>query len=145
MLPVRRRSHPHAAYDPFEMMRRELSRMFYTPEIAAEGSEVTGEYPMDIREEDGKIIVDQEMPGFRGEEIDVSVEGDVLQIAAERRMPETKGRSHLHERCYTRVQRTVTLPCAVDDSRVDARLESGILHLEMPRAEEQRRRRIQIR
>jgi HSP20 family protein len=146
MFPVRRRDYRRLMPNPFELMQRDLGRVFgYWPELATETADLTGEYPMDMREEDNKIIVEQEVPGFKSEEIDVSVEGDVLHISAERRTPETKGTSHLRERCYTRVQRSVTLPSAVDESKVDARLEGGVLRLEMPKAKGQQRRRIQIK
>lgn len=146
MLPVRRTEYRTPRYDPIELMRRDLGRVFgYWPDLAPETAELTGEYPMDMHEENDKIIVEQEVPGFKGDEIDVSVEGDVLSISAERQTPECKGTSHVRERCYSRVQRTVTLPSAVDESKVDASLEGGVLRLEMPKAEEQKRRRIRIK
>jgi HSP20 family protein len=133
-------------HDPFELMRRDFDRLFsYLPEPATETTELTGEYPMDMREEDNKIIVEQEMPGFKNDEIDVSVDGDVLTILAERHTPETKGTSHLRERRYTRVQRSVTLPSAVEDSKVDAKLEGGVLKLEMPKTEEHEHRKIKVK
>jgi len=145
MLPIRRRHIRRPLFDPFELMQRDLGSMLgYWPELAPETADLTGDYPMDIREEDNKIIVEQEVPGFKSDEINVSVEGDTLSISAERHRPESKGTSHLHERCYTRVLRSVTLPSTVDESKVDAHLEGGVLRLGMPKAEQQRRRRIKV-
>ena len=146
MLPVRRRDHRHLLLDPLELMRQDLGRMFgYWPELTTETAELTGEYPMDVREEDNKIIVEQEIPGFKNDEIDVRVDGDVLSITATRCTPENKGTSHLHERCFTRIQRSITLPSVVDESKVDAQLKDGVLRLEMPKAEGQQRRRIKVK
>ncbi len=146
MLPALRRDYRRLTPDPLDLMRREFGRMFGSwPDVGPEMAEMTGEYPMDIREEDNKIIVEQEVPGFKNDEIDVSIEGDVLTISAERCTPESKGKSHLHERCYTRVERSVTLPSAVDESEVDARLEGGVLRLEVPKVEGHERRRIEIK
>jgi HSP20 family protein len=143
MLPVRRRD-LRTTFDPFELMRRDLGRMFgYWPDLG-ETTELTAEYPMDVREEDNKVIVEQEVPGFKKEEINVGIDGDVLTISAERHTPESKGTSHLRERRYTRIERSVTLPCTVDESKVDARLEGGVLRLEMPKAERQARKRITV-
>ena len=107
--------------------------------------ELTGAYPVDIREEDGKLVVDAEMPGFKRDEIDVSVENGVLRIQAERKPEETEGTEHLKERRYTRVERAFTLPAEVDDSDVDAKLQEGVLHLELPKSKESQPRRIEVK
>jgi HSP20 family protein len=104
-----------------------------------------GVYPIDVREEDGKLIVDAEMPGFKRDEIDVGIDDRVLTIRAERTPEETRGTPHLNERHYTRYERSFTLPNPVDTSRVEANLEDGVLHLEMPETEETGRTRIEIK
>jgi HSP20 family protein len=145
MFPVLRRDYRRFGRDPFELMRRDLDRLFgYWPEMV-ETADITGEYPMDMREEDNKVIVDQELPGFRKNEIDVSIDRDVLSIVAERRPAEAKGTAHLRERRYTRVQRSVALPAGVDESKVDAKLQNGVLHLEMVKKEGAERRRIEVK
>jgi len=107
--------------------------------------ELTGAYPVDIREEDDKIVVEAEMPGFKRDEIDVQLDGDILRIAAERKAKETKGTQHLSERRFTRVERAFTLPAPVDESKIEAKLEDGVLHLKMSRGAEARPRRIEVK
>lgn len=114
------------------------------PELPAE-EEVTGAYPVDIREEDGKLVVDAEMPGFKRDEIAVNIENGVLRISAEREPAEKKGKSHLSERRYTRVERAFTLPAPVDESQVEAKLDEGVLRLEMPETEESKPKRIEVK
>jgi len=97
------------------------------------------------REEDGKLVVDAEMPGFRREEVDVNIDKGVLTITAERKPAEVKGTRHLTERCYTRVERSFTLPDPVDESKVNAKLDDGVLHLELPQTEESKPRRIEVK
>lgn len=124
--------------DMFEQMMQRLVDEFPT--------ETTGVgYPVDIRQEDGHLIVDAEMPGFKRDEIDVSVADDMLTIRAERSAEELKGRSHLQERHFTRVQRSFRLPTAVDPDSVDAKLEDGVLHLDMKESESERVRKIQVK
>jgi HSP20 family protein len=127
-------------------MERVLDRWFRDWGLppAAEG-DLTGAYPVDIREEDGKLIVDAEVPGFKRDEIDVSIDRGVLTITAERKPAEKKGTKHLTERRYTRVERSFTLPCAVDESKVQAKLDEGVLHLELPQTEESKPRRIEVK
>jgi HSP20 family protein len=110
-----------------------------------EDDELTGRYPVDIREDDGKLLVEAEMPGFRREEIDVNIHNGVLSITAERKPKETEGKKHLTERRYTRVNRSFTLPKAVDESKVKAKLEEGILHVEIPQTEESKAKKIEVK
>ncbi|MFO8002858.1 Hsp20/alpha crystallin family protein [Thioalkalivibrio sp.] len=126
------------SFDTFEQMIQRLFDEFPT--------ETTGAgYPVDIREEDGHLIVDAEMPGFKRDEIDVSVADDMLTIRAERTAETPKGRPHLQERHFTRVQRSFRLPSAVDPDSVDAKLEGGVLHLDMKESESERVRKIEVK
>ena len=51
---------------------------FFRPWWPEFGDDLTGAYPVDIREEDNKIIVDAELPGFNRDEIEVSIAHGVL-------------------------------------------------------------------
>jgi len=121
-----------------------LVRDFEPAPPIAEG-DFTGAYPVDIREDDGRLIVDAEMPGFKRDEVDVSIDNGVLTITAERTPHETKGTKHLTERRYTRVERSFTLPATVDESEVRAKLDDGVLHLELPQTEDNKPKRIEIK
>lgn len=125
-----------------EQMFERFFRPFW-PE--AEEEELTAAYPVDVREEDGNLIVDAEVPGFTKDEIDVSVDNGMLRIVAERQPEEHKGSKHRTERRYTRVERSFTLPAEVDESKVQAKLDKGVLHLEMPEMEERRAKRIEVK
>jgi len=146
MLPVaiRRRRGWDEPFGPTERLFDRLFRNWGEAALTPEG-ELTGAYPVDIREEDGKLVVDAEMPGFKRDEVDVSIDNGVLTITAGRKPAETKGTKHLTERRYTRVQRSFTLPAAVDETKVQAKLDEGVLHLELPQTEESKPRRIEVK
>jgi HSP20 family molecular chaperone IbpA len=108
--------------------------------------EMTGDgYPVDINEEDDRLLVDAELPGFKNDEIEVSIDDDVLSIKAARSAEPSKGRPHLQERHFTQVQRTFRLPSAVDADSVEAKLDGGVLHVEMKKAESARTRKIEVK
>jgi HSP20 family protein len=110
-------------------------------------TELTASYPVDIDEDDEHIYVEAELPGFKPEEVDVSMESGMLTIQAERRSEQTTGKErtkHLSERRYTRVQRSFSLPNTVDEESVDAKLEGGVLHITLNKRPESKRRKIQI-
>lgn len=145
MLPTLRRQTnlKHQQEDAFvsylDTLRNDLSRMFNRwPVLDWESNgELTAIYPVDVNEENGKILVDAEMPGFEKSEIEAIVENDVLHITAEHKDTAEKknGRSHLHERRYNRIERRFTLPCAVDEQSVKAKYKNGILHLELEKTQ----------
>lgn len=140
MLPTLRRSTGTVREEPLDLMTREfdtlrqdIGRMFGRwpwPEWST--ADTTAEYPVDICEKDNKLFIDAELPGFKKNEIDISVDNGVLRITAERKTPEPEGKSLLRERMYQRIERRFTLPRAVDDSKAVARFEDGVLHLELP-------------
>ncbi len=125
-----------------------FANRFFGPgwsDLAATAEDLTGAYPVDIREEDGTLVVDAEMPGFNREYVNVNIENGVLSITAERTPEETAGSSHLSERRYTRVDRRFTLPTAVDESKVEAKLDNGVLHMEIPKTEESKAKQIEVK
>ena len=105
----------------------------------------TAAYPVDINEDENNIYVEAEMPGFRKDDISVTVEKGILTIEAERKPAEPKGERHLAERRFTRVVRRFTLPDLVDENKVDAHLEDGVLHLAFTKREEAKPRRIEVK
>ena len=141
-LPTLFRRPPAAGWpNPFDSFERIMQRMSeeFPSEVGGDG------YPVDITEEEDRVLVDAELPGFKNNEIDVSINDDLLSIQAERTSEEPKGRPYLHERHFTRVQRTFRLPSAVDPDSVQAVLEGGVLHMEMNKSETARPRKIEVK
>jgi len=105
-------------------------------------------YPVDIFEDDDHVYVEAEMPGFKKDEINVTFEQGILSISAEHSGQSDTGdggKRHLRERKHVRYQRFFTLPTAVDDQKVEARLEDGVLYLTFPKAAEVKPRRIAVK
>lgn len=141
MLPATRREST-----PFDLLQREIDRAFDRVwGMGGNGGYQTAAYPVDIREDDNNIIVEAEMPGFKNEEIEVTMEQGVLTINGSRKEEEKKGDKHLTERRFTRVTRSFRLPTPVDEGKVDAHLEHGVLTLTLPKREEVKPRRIQVK
>jgi HSP20 family protein len=103
-----------------------------------------GAYPVDIHEDEQHVYVEAELPGFTKDQINVTLENGVLQIAAERKA-ETHGQTHLNERRITKVTRRFSIPNTVDDQKVQARLDSGVLHLTLQKRDEVLPRRIEVK
>jgi len=139
MLPTMR-----GEWDPFETFGRELSRAWGRGD--GNGDRLfTAAYPVDIHEDENHLYVEAELPGFRKDEIDITLENGVLTIAGERKVENRQGPSHLNERRYTRVQRSFNLPDTVDEENVNATLEDGVLKLTLNKKEEVKPRKIQLK
>lgn len=114
-----------------------------------------GNYGVDIREDADHIYIEADMPGFRKEDINISLENGVLAISAERREEESaqpqQGEQRrqpesylLRERRYHRFIRSFALPAQVDEQNVQAKLENGVLKIALNKREEAKRKQIQL-
>jgi HSP20 family protein len=104
-------------------------------------------YGVDIREDADKIYVEAELPGFKKEEVDVTLENSTLTISAERRAEsaqEKSGEWLLNERRYARFLRSFTLPPTVDESSVQAKLNDGILTITITKREESKPKKVRV-
>jgi HSP20 family protein len=120
------------AGDPFEsMFRRFLAPMRMEMEHSAL------EMRVDVTEIDGIYKVRADIPGAKKEDIHVRVDGNLVQIDAEmKRQKDTKesgGKVLRSERWEGAVSRAFTVAQDVDDSRVSAKYEDGVLTLELPK------------
>ncbi|MEJ2690344.1 MAG: Hsp20/alpha crystallin family protein [Deltaproteobacteria bacterium] len=105
------------------------------------------QYPrMDFAETDKAITVTAELPGVRKDELQVTVNDDILTIKGEKRQEkeEEKGRFHRTECYYGSFQRSFPLPCEVDSQKIDASFNNGILTITLPKTKEARRKVIKI-
>lgn len=135
------------AYDPLEAVQREfdgmLNRFFGSREV--EG--YLSPYAVDIHEDADHVYVEAELPGFKREEIDITLENQALTIAAERQedVKKHEGReSLLRERRFTRFLRTFTLPPTVDAQKVDAKLSDGVLTITLDKREGAKPKKITV-
>ncbi len=145
MLPTRQLA------NPFDLLQREIDRVFDRAGVGPGNGGtgyMTASYPVDIHEDENSVLVEAELPGFKKEEIDVSMEQGILTINAHRQAEtKEKGKAepYLHERQYTRVSRSFRLPIAVDEGKVECMLKDGVLNIRLPKREELKPRKIEVK
>ena len=134
--------------DPVETFGREfdvLSRFFNAGHN--DGGARLAPYGVDIREDGDRLVVEAEMPGFKKEDVDITLENQTLTISGERR-EEKKDQKEagylLNERRYSRFLRSFTLPPTVDEKSVQAKLENGVLTVTLNKREETKPRKITV-
>ena len=105
--------------------------------------------PIDVVARDAEIVVEAILPGVKPEEVDISVEGNVLTIAGDTTSATAAtatrdGSVLLREIRRGRFSRTLTLPDGIEPEKATATFEDGVLTLRIPKAEQVRPRQIKI-
>ncbi len=142
-------------WDPFsEMMslRQAMDRLFEESWVRPWGTmrgvdTGVGTLPLDLHETADDLVVTASLPGVKPEDIDVTVQGDILRIQGKMKQDQEikEDQYHRRERRFGRFYREIALPVSVKADAVQARLENGVLTLHLPKAEEAKARRIPIK
>lgn len=104
---------------------------------------------LDLYETGENVMVRLAVPGLDAEHLSVHLAGRMLHISGEIPMEEREGvsreNSHFRQIFSGKFERTVTLPCEVQQDKIQAVLENGILTLTLPKAEQYQARAIPVR
>jgi HSP20 family protein len=103
---------------------------------------------LDVSETDEALVMEASLPGIRPEDVDISIVGRTLTIKGEvkhEEEKEEKGKYHYRERHYSSYQRAITLPAEVNADAAEALLENGELKLMLPKLEETKPKRIEVK
>jgi HSP20 family protein len=100
----------------------------------------------DLHEEKGQLVMKTKLPGIEKGDLDISLEGKTLTIKAERKDgPKKNAARHGRERLHGEYSYSITLPYQVKEDQVAAKFDKGVLELRLPRAEEPKARKIEIK
>lgn len=103
---------------------------------------------VDVKETGEAYTVDAEIPGVKKDDIQVSIDGNEVAIAAEvkRDVEEKDGEKWLRtERLHGRFERRFALPQEIDDGKASARFTDGVLSLTLPKKQAAAARKVEIR
>ena len=103
--------------------------------------------PIDMYQTNDDVVVKAVVPGFRPEQVQINVTGDVLTIRGEAQQEEqTQERAwHIREHRLGSFERSVALPVPVVSDKASAEFENGVLTITLPKAEEVKPRTISIK
>ena len=135
--------------NPFHQLRNEMDRLltdYFVP--AADGlmPHVFREQPaMNVWQRDDALYVEMEVPGVKGEQVDVAVAGGELTVKIDRPEPNEEGVTyHRRERPVGSFRRSLRLPFEVDADKVEAEIRDGVLTVTLPKAEAAKPRKISV-
>lgn len=109
-------------------------------------AEMSIRMPVDIFEDETGITVLADMPGVSRERLDVQIDNNTLSIQGKTEIPVPDGMEALYADVRsTRYQRSFALSSELDGSKADASLKDGVLALRIPKREEHKARKIEVR
>jgi HSP20 family protein len=123
--------------DPFRDLDRLTQALMGTPGRP-------GTLPMDAFRDDGRFVVQMEVPGVDPGSIDVTVEQNVLTVSAERKPTYGEAERVVSERAYGSFSRQLFLGDTLDTDRLSAEYNAGVLTITIPVAEQAKPRKVSI-
>ena len=103
--------------------------------------------PVDIYEDEKKVVIKLEAPGIDEKDLDVRVENQTLTVRGERKFENEEKEENFHriERRYGSFFRSFTLPTTVDTENVDAKYNAGVLRIELLKKAEAQPKQIKVK
>lgn len=139
-------------YNPFRDLRAmqeqmsHLLDMAWSRESGEELREGVWQPSVDIFETEEAVVIKAELPGIEQKDIEVKIEDNTLVLRGERKHEEevTKENYHRVERYYGSFQRSFSLPNAIDQEKVKATCDKGVLTVILPKKEEKKPKQITV-
>lgn len=129
-------------------MERMLNNLYDDGELRF-GEPLNLRMPLDVIENDNEFVVKADVAGIDPENIEITYTDNNLsikgEITDERDEEDEEGRYHLRERRYGTFSRTISMPGTVDVENIEAETENGVLKIHLPKKEEVKPKRIEIK
>jgi HSP20 family protein len=134
------------ALEPFVSVHRDFESMLGRALNGRENGVRSTPFGVDVREDADHLYVEADLPGFKKEEVDITLEDQTLTISGQRAETSNENKAEwlLNERRHTRFLRSFTLPPTVSDQSVNAKLENGVLTITLNKREESKPRKIAV-
>jgi len=137
-------------WQPLSELTHELNRVHSELNrlLHRSGQRSSSGYPaINIWQNEQQLLLEAELPGMELDDLEIYVDGDNrLTIKGTRRFHDVQaGTWHRRERVFGEFRRTIELPGQVDSAKVEAELKNGILTVTLPKRDEVKPRKIEIK
>ena len=143
-------------FDPFRDIRvlhgrfdRLVSDAFTRPTNAGDDRPLRAGWSpsVDVHENENQIMLRAELPGLAEEDVELTVDKGRLTIQGEKRLEkeDTDGDYRSIESHYGSFYRSFPLPDSVDQDKIEARFDNGVLSVVLPKTEEAQPKRIEVK
>ncbi len=142
----------NSALDEFDRLSRNIEQLFdISQPINNIRGNVRGAFPsVNVHETPESVVVSIFVPGVEASQLDVTIEKNLLTVAAERDTGREIGENidprsyHRRERFTGSFRRVISLPDSIDPDKVEAQYADGILTVSIGKKDEEKARRIEI-
>ena len=120
----------------FDDFFKDVAPGFFIKPLHGDALPAASQIRVDVKENEKEYSVHAVIPGVNKEDLQVSVEGNIVTLRAEIRQQDkqTEGEKVLRsERYYGAVSRSFQLPADIDEAAAKARYENGVLLLTLPK------------
>lgn len=133
---------PIIKWEPF----REFDR-FFDDRLFPTRQMLGWDLAIDVYEEKGNIIAKMSLPGIKPEDLDISLEDDLLTVSGRREEEKEVDKKDYYSKEIRRgsFSRSVTLPKSVDAAKAQASYEDGVLVVTMPAAAGAKEKAIKVK
>ena len=102
---------------------------------------------VDMYQTDDEVVVKAALPGFKANDVQINITGDVLTLRGEMKHQEEKKDKawHIREHRWGSFERSIALPTEVTADKAVADFENGILTITLPKAEEVKPKTITVK
>ena len=130
-----------------KLKRKSKKAQIESKEKQKDWLEPGGQLAIDVYQTDTDIVIQAPIAGIKKEDLDISIENDLVTIKGNReKPPEVEEKNYFYQECYwVPFSREIILPDEGDPSRAEASMREGILTLKIPRIEREKKRKIKIK
>ena len=102
--------------------------------------------PLDVVEDEGKITIKAAVPGINSDELEVSIENNVLTIKGEHKSEEVTETAKVfrRENSYGTFSRSIRLSPQLNQEAVNASFKNGFVTITIPKVEEEKPKSLRI-
>jgi len=126
---------------------RRIQQLMRHPRLSSEwkAEEKRVHFPVDIKEDDEKFTITAILPGLIPDEIDIQIQDKNVSLKGEFKNDFEEDSTYIiQERPSGKFNRTVTLPNLLNASKAKAKMENGVLSLNIPKSDEAKPKSIKI-
>jgi HSP20 family protein len=140
-------------WDPFRdlvTLREKMNRLFEDtlPYRGEEKELIASSWTpaVDIYEKENALVLTTELPGLDEKDIEIKIEDNSLTLKGERKFEKETKEDDYHriERCYGSFSRSFTLPRYIDEDKINAEYENGVLKITMPKKAELKAKKVKV-
>ena len=133
-------------WNPIREFQDSIDRFYNEVAGLKNGREFTFSPSCEVNEDAKSYLFKFDLPGVPKENIKVELDKGVLTVQAERREEKEKKdkKTYLSEISYGTYARSFSMPGAVDESKIDAKFDHGVLTVTIPKSESSKGKQIQI-